>query len=501
MANIKKININNLLLDIGNPRFPNEVETQREAISTMLNLPRMSVQIMKLAKDIAENGLDPSENLIVYESEDEPGFYVVAEGNRRLTVLKLLANPEIAPDDKFVSQFKKLKQISKKTIVSVDCHVDEDSTYERWVELKHTGQNEGVSRVGWTTLEQENYTAKHGKQSQQLQIFKFIEAQQDGFEDIIKRKTDLKLTNIARIFGDSKVKKAFALKLIDGYLYCEQPFSHFRSCLKIVLDAMLEKDPDGKGMFTVNRIRSSDDRIAFVHELGIAPSSTILEKPWKVIDSTMYSDSIVFSSGDDKTKIESTSGNDDGSSNDVTNHVRGQDNVEKTTNGEGNDEASGNPSDKPSNKSKPIAKHDRDSLIPANVKLEFHGNKKCSRVFVELKSHLTYKHTINSVSIMLRVFIELSVASYIDRKGLKFKDATRTPGLHDKVIMCCESLRDDGHALSQKQVSAILAYSKSTTNAKGTLHQYVHNDYLMPNKNVLNADWDNFEPLLSAIWS
>lgn len=494
MANIKSININNLLLDVGNPRFPNEVDTQREAIATMLKLPRMSGQIMKLAKDIAENGLDPSENMIVYESEEEPGFYIVAEGNRRLTVLKLLANPEIAPDEKFVSQFKKLKKISNFSIASVDCHVDEDNTYERWVELKHTGQNEGISRVGWTTLEQENYIAKHGKLSQQLQVFKFIEQQKAGYEDIIKRKTDLKLTNISRLIGDSKVKKILGLKLIDSYLYCEQPYQYFKNSLKSILDEMLEKDAEGKPMFTVNRIRSSDDRVAFIHELGITSSGIVIDKPWKVVDANSYTE---VSGEQDH---ESSSGTDSGSAETKNGTQSGSGSSGDAKEGEqGDDNSSGQNSGK--TKSKPIAKPDRDSLVPASVKFNFHGNKKCSRIFVELKSHLTYANTINSVSIMLRVFIELSVASYISKNKLKFKDPQRTPGLHDQIVMCAEHLRDISKKLTQTQVSAVLAYSKSTTGAKGTLQQYVHNDHLLPNKNVLNAEWDNFEPLLSAIWS
>jgi hypothetical protein len=459
MANIKRINVSNLLLDISNPRFPNEVETQREAISTMLKLPRMSTQIMKLAKDIAENGLDPSENLIVYESEEEPGFYVAAEGNRRLTVLKLLANPEIAPDEKFVKQFRRLKKISKEAITFVDCHVDEDNTYERWVELKHTGQNDGISRVGWTTLEQEKYSAKHGKLSQQLQIFKFLESQKTGFEDIVKRKSDLRLTNIERVFGDSNVKKVLGLQLFNGYLYCEQPYQHFKNAVKVILETMLEKDSDGKILFTVNRIRSSLDRKSFIEELGIVASTTTLEKPWKVIDVTSASDLDITNQHSEQT--DSAAHRDDEDQKHAANDSTGEGNSQRS-----DEEQSDDFKPKP----KPTPKPDRDSLIPANVRLNFEGNKKCSRIFRELKSYLTFNDTINSVSIMLRVFIELSVASYIEKNGLRFKDQSRTPGLHDQIVMCAEHLRDISKKLTQKQVSAILAYSKSTTSAKGTLH-------------------------------
>ncbi|EBJ8061661.1 hypothetical protein F6558_22590, partial [Salmonella enterica] len=98
MNQIKSMNINKLLLDVDNPRFPTSAENQRDAIAKMLEL--QYERIYRLAKDIVAKGLDPSENILVYPSEEEDGFFIVAEGNRRVTALKLLLSPKLAPNER-----------------------------------------------------------------------------------------------------------------------------------------------------------------------------------------------------------------------------------------------------------------------------------------------------------------------------------------------------------------------------------------------------------------
>ena len=49
---------------------------------------------MALAKDIVNYGMNPTELSIVMPLNDDLRRYVVLEGNRRLTALKALENPE-----------------------------------------------------------------------------------------------------------------------------------------------------------------------------------------------------------------------------------------------------------------------------------------------------------------------------------------------------------------------------------------------------------------------
>ena len=45
------------------------------------------------------------------------------------------------------------------------------------------------------------------------------------------------------------------------------------------------------------------------------------------------------------------------------------------------------------------------------------------------------------------------------------------------------------------------AFAKDKLVAKGTLQQYVHNQHIHPSRDIVNREWDNFFPLLEAIWS
>ncbi|WP_149488432.1 hypothetical protein F0313_000015 [Escherichia coli] len=500
MNQLKSMNINKLLLDVDNPRFPTSAENQRDAIAKMLDL--QYDRIYRLAKDIASKGLDPSENILVYPSEEESGFFVVAEGNRRVTALKLLHSPRLAPTEKARKAFEKLKITQLKDINVIDnCVLFDDDEYEHWVNLKHTGQNAGVGRVEWTATEKARHLARMGKQSFGNQILTFIEFNTDLYKEIIAKKRLLKITNITRLFGDLKVRDYFNLKSINGVLYSYQPYERFCAQLKNILDVMIEGDDKGKACFTVNRIRSQDDRVTFIIEQKIKPSESLLDKPWSLLEPKSFltekkHDSIDKNDASVSVKKVGLSEGDalkntgmDKQEDDYSRHVGTEESKSKVSGTEQN-----------KSKGKAPPKVDRNVLVPSYVKFNFRGHKKCSRIFNELKSHLTFDNTPNAISILLRIFIDLSVSTFVEENKLQFKEPHRTPGLHDKVKMCANFLREN-KKMTGSQCTAVITFSSQITKHDGSLQQYVHNPHLIPSKEAVNTEWDNFELLLSLIWS
>ena len=89
----KVIPVSQLLLDVQNPRLPDIQTNQREAIRTMV--AGLGDKIIALAKHMQENGPNPASLLIVIPSGDETGRYIVLDGNRRLTALKILEMPAL----------------------------------------------------------------------------------------------------------------------------------------------------------------------------------------------------------------------------------------------------------------------------------------------------------------------------------------------------------------------------------------------------------------------
>lgn len=90
----RNVPVANLLLDAENPRLPGGYHTQRDTIHAVLRAE--GAKTLALAGDVAEHGISPTERLAVIASETERGRFVVLEGNRRVTALRLLAEPSLA---------------------------------------------------------------------------------------------------------------------------------------------------------------------------------------------------------------------------------------------------------------------------------------------------------------------------------------------------------------------------------------------------------------------
>ena len=115
------LDIADLHINIENPRFE-MVGNQREAIKTMIE--DQGEKLAKLADDITNEGLNPGDPIFVTKHEKQPNQYNVLEGNRRVTALKLLVNPDLIPETNksLLNKFKKLsKQYSKSPIEKVPC--------------------------------------------------------------------------------------------------------------------------------------------------------------------------------------------------------------------------------------------------------------------------------------------------------------------------------------------------------------------------------------------
>ncbi|EQD36950.1 Uknown, partial [mine drainage metagenome] len=93
MATDQDIDIDLLSVDLGNFRL-GEYEDVRAVYQAMLD--EQKEKLVNLATDILDNGLSPAERLIVVPDEDEPGHFIVCEGNRRLTAIRLMDDPRLA---------------------------------------------------------------------------------------------------------------------------------------------------------------------------------------------------------------------------------------------------------------------------------------------------------------------------------------------------------------------------------------------------------------------
>lgn len=88
----RRLSVDAVRLDKENPRLPEDMlnESQPNIIEYLVS----NFNVLDIAKSIAENGFFINELPIVVK---KGRHFIVIEGNRRLTALKLLRNPELAP--------------------------------------------------------------------------------------------------------------------------------------------------------------------------------------------------------------------------------------------------------------------------------------------------------------------------------------------------------------------------------------------------------------------
>lgn len=84
----KSISISNLIINPDNDRFES-VENEKQAIDIMLT--KLGDKIYYIAIHILENGLSPKPFYVMPSKKSNKKF-LVKEGNRRTTALKLMAN-------------------------------------------------------------------------------------------------------------------------------------------------------------------------------------------------------------------------------------------------------------------------------------------------------------------------------------------------------------------------------------------------------------------------
>ncbi|MDX6156660.1 ParB N-terminal domain-containing protein [Bacillus subtilis] len=95
MLQINLVNLKQLYYDPKNPRMPQYLYGSVDELEVIDYMIRYG-NIIELMESIAQLGYSEAEPLLVVPKEENSKQFIVVEGNRRLTALKLLNNPEIA---------------------------------------------------------------------------------------------------------------------------------------------------------------------------------------------------------------------------------------------------------------------------------------------------------------------------------------------------------------------------------------------------------------------
>ena len=200
--------IDRIFLNNENPRFK-PVETEKEAVERLC----AKEFIYELAADIVkQGGINPLEHfaLILRDAKngDKQKTYTVIEGNRRLCALKLLNDPEQAPDN-LRKKFQTLSENwTQEEIISAVIFPDFDST-KVWLERMHGSQG-GIGRKPWSSEQKQRFfDNEENRLSQNL----LDRAQKNGFITDAERQN--KLTTVTRFMVNKKFRECLELDESD----------------------------------------------------------------------------------------------------------------------------------------------------------------------------------------------------------------------------------------------------------------------------------------------
>lgn len=440
----KTIEISSLLLSLDNPRFDRK-ENQDEALNVMIKA--QGEKLVNLAKHIVKKGTNPSELTIVTPCDKTNRKYYVLEGNRRVAALKFILNPSLLSDKEYelyYSKFDKLnREFHKNRFEKLKCIVysDRNEAYD-WITLKHTGENEGVGIVRWGSTEKARFNARYGKSSYALQVMDFLR-DHGGFaeEDIDK----ISITNLERIIGDPSVRDAIGIDLHKGELRTKMPKKEVIKGLNKIVNDLIDDS------FNVKSIYHKMDRKKYVDkfEQNDLPNKTKADlKPWSLIE---YSDEV------ENTKV----------------------------------------AKRKKRKKGKITTLARNTLVPKTFDLEIKDGR-INNIFDEMK-RLNVGKFPNSTAILFRVFLELSLESFIKKTNLPHLKPEDT--LKKKFQQVTEYMKNSNR-LNKNQLKPLntATSNKETFLSIDTLHSYIHNESYNPTPIDLKTAWDNFMPFFEKLW-
>lgn len=453
MHEIVDIPVASLLFDTQNARYADEPSSQQAAAIELAE--KHGEHIVELAADIvAEGATDPLALPAVVPSGDTRKRYTLLEGNRRLLAVRALETPTLISSVLSPAAAKKLSELSKgyvrQPITHFKCALfDSEQSARHWIFLRHTGQNEGAGLVTWGSTEKDRFQARHsGKLKPAGQVIAFVEAH-GALSAAAKASGRGIQTNVERLVETTDVRKRLGIDVVDGDVVSLYPLEEVvKGLTRIVEDLKTQA-------MTVPQLYHAHQRRDYVNSFGRK------DLPKKT---TMLRDPVVLS--------------------DLTSGQKKPRTIKK--------KRGGSASKPPTARTTVIS----GTATPLNV-----TTPRINAIYIELLT-ISAEQYPNACSVLLRVFIELSVDHALDARKLMTESNMRNTPLAKRLKAVAADLK------SRRRISAKLAAAvDSIANGPSvlapgvpTFNQYVHNQFVFPKPSDLYAAWDELSPFMEKVW-
>lgn len=464
----KSIKVNNLLLDRENPRLPNTIDSEVSIIEYMVS----TEQILNILEDIANIGLSPIEGVAVLK---EGSSYIVLEGNRRVSALKLLNNPNLLP-----AYSEKISNVLKdcdRKIEEVSCVVFNSRKEAKvWLERKHSGQQGGIGTKPWSSEQKTRFKGNTSNNTLAMNIVDFAKE-----NEIEEAQTTGMLTTVTRFLANETFRNSIGIKsrTKDSEITIDIPKEDFTLVLKQFIYDVVDKTNKQVGSRA-----NKEDVIEYGNYLRDNYLKDIERTEHHTINAPIVSNS---SHEADHPPVNS----DDESDSDL----------DKSS----NEQKEPSFSDKDETNETP---RKRSSKNPDNRKYIFTSEFYCktsnsliTKIYYELKS-IEVTSLPLSCAIMTRTFIESIMKQYLDEVCNSKKSRDKLDNIINDIHKHL-NLVDNLKVLSSKQEAA-LKYLKLLTERKGyalspfSLGINAHGG-AYPKATDIKTDWMNIEPIIQYL--
>jgi len=452
-----------------------------------------------LIKSIVKDGFVPADPVVVWKNIENDRYYV-AEGNRRLTALKLLRDPEKAP--KSIRSFVR-NESNKIDIATIEkIYVNVAPTFEdaEWY-INQRNSSSSLQRR-WTRIQQQRwistlYEKYDSDLDKVLSITKLSKSDIEGFIRILKLKDLIKLDEVKNKLTSEEYEKANSYKFPITILERLFNFSDTKERWGIDFDGIEVIIKSNKSSFyslyseLIKRIVNDSD-----NKINTRINKEHLNEIFESLPEVSFEENI--------TNITSNLQNEHNSDGSIIldNSINNNGNI---TNNDSNitNSGNGNPNGATQNVQPVTVQNlknnpNRHKLVLSIYELNTDSYRLLG-LFNEFKKiSLTYN---NTVAASIRVFLDLAVFKYIETENLEV--ALRTQYKDDlKNIQLKKRLEyikiNKLSGKSQNIVSRLL--DPSTEYSLDVLNGFIHSqDSHYTSKKFLNSFWDFLFPLLQIL--
>ncbi|HNL88887.1 MAG TPA: hypothetical protein PKJ04_08320 [Nitrospira sp.] len=406
-------------------------------------LENLDKEILNLAKDIAERGLSPIDGVLVLPNPESSSEYVVWEGNRRITALKLIDDPNRCPNPILRRKFADIAGKAKIQVPHlIECTIAPSiEEADRLIELRHQGPREGVGTLPWDGQQKSRHLQRLGKKGRYAFSHQIIDAFADKLEQELKEKvtgTGFAISTLDRLLKNPEVRDFLGITNEDGM---PRRFLHEKETLK-GLTRILGDIANG---MPVKKVYTTTQQRKYIR--GFHPDDT----------------------PDQKQNLKDSRA--------MTPPLEAQ---PKTSTG----------------RSKAVS-YKRSHLIPTDVHYVIR-DKRLNTIYRELRSIDLSGHR-NAVAVLFRVFVELSIELYLEKHVIPYNDNDK---LAKKAAAAITHMKEKAWA-DARAVKGIQAGISSPHNplSFNTFNAYVHNRHFHPEPQELATAWDNAQPCLDILFN